>query len=50
MVGLFAIYLICLFLIFWRKSNAAFCLVILNLILSFLMLLYHSKDALNIRL
>ena len=50
MAALFAIYFICLLLIYWRKRNAVFTLVIINLMLCFLMLLHHATDVLKIRL
>lgn len=50
MAALFAIFFICLVLIFVGKKNLAFGLVIVNLILCLLMLLQHSTDISNIRL
>ncbi len=43
MAGLFILFLICLILIFRKKSAAAFTLVAINLILSFFMLLRHAQ-------
>jgi hypothetical protein len=50
LAGLFVIYLVVLALILHKKKNQAFFLVIINLVLSVLMLIAHSTDALNIRL
>ncbi len=50
MVGLFIIYLACLFLIIRNHRKTAFWLVIANLVLCFFMLLHHATDVLQIRL
>ncbi len=50
MAGLFLIHFISLLFILWQKRNTAFVIMIFALILSFLMLLHHSTDLLNIRL
>jgi hypothetical protein len=50
MAGLFLVFLICMILIYKQQRNAAFGLVIINLILCLLMLLHHATDVLKIRL
>ena len=44
MAGLFALYFISLLLVVGRWRNTAFALMIVNLILSFLVLLYQTTD------
>lgn len=48
MTGLFAVFFLCLILIYREKHQAAFALIVVNLILSFLLLLHHTTDILSI--
>lgn len=44
MLGLFIIYFLTLMLIFFQKAHLAFSLIVLNVVITFIMLLHHSTD------
>lgn len=50
MAGLFVIYLASQLLILWKKEHAAFAIIVINIALSFFMLMHHATDILKIRL
>ena len=50
MAGLFVIYLASQLLVLWKKEHAAFTIIVINIALSFFMLMHHATDILKIRL
>ena len=43
MAALFLVYLAGLMCAFWRKRNTAFAIMIVNIVLTLLVLLYHTQ-------